>query len=116
MTMRMSSISAVIAARRWTEGSMRLIDADALLDTIAIVSKNFAKTDAQKALMGRVMYIIEHRREDIVHCKDCKHWASHQHVKYGVCQYFEDVCETQVHTRAEDFCSHGEREVQTDER
>ena len=34
--------------------NMKPIDADALIDTIAIIAKKFAKTDAEKALMGGV--------------------------------------------------------------
>ena len=37
---------------------MRLIDADALISRIATVAK-IARSDAQKALLGRVLYIIE---------------------------------------------------------
>lgn len=35
---------------------MRLIDADKFLISIASIAKTFAKSDAQQALMGRVMY------------------------------------------------------------
>jgi hypothetical protein len=52
---------------------MKLIDADALVETIAIVARKMARSDAQKALMGRAIYILEHRHEDVVRCKDCKH-------------------------------------------
>lgn len=49
----------------------RLIDADGLNETLAIVAKKFAKSDAQQALMGRVMYIIDHKptieAEPVVH-------------------------------------------------
>lgn len=43
------------------EKEVRLIDAKGLIETLAIVAKKFAKSDKQKALMGRVMYIIEHK-------------------------------------------------------
>ena len=43
------------------EKEVRLIDANGLIETLAIVAKKFAKSDKQKALMGRVMYIIEHK-------------------------------------------------------
>lgn len=39
----------------------RLIDANALIETLSVVAKKMAKSDAQKALMGRVLYIIEHK-------------------------------------------------------
>ena len=35
---------------------MRLIDADALIAKQANIAKTFARSDAQKSLMGRVMY------------------------------------------------------------
>lgn len=38
---------------------MRLIDADALLVKQASIAKTFARSDAQKSLMGRVMYNTE---------------------------------------------------------
>ena len=82
---------------------MRLIDADALIDTIAIIAKKFAKTDAQKALMGRVMYIIEHKAEQVVRCKDCKH---HEDEEMGMV-YCTHIVGSWV---AEDFfCADGER-------
>lgn len=43
------------------EKEVRLIDAIGLTETLAIVAKKFAKSDAQKSLMGRIMYIIEHK-------------------------------------------------------
>ena len=42
----------------------RYIDADALSKTLATVAKRLAKSDAQKALMGRVFFIIDHWSED----------------------------------------------------
>ena len=39
---------------------MRPIDADALLVKQANIAKTFARSDAQKSLMGRVMYNTEH--------------------------------------------------------
>lgn len=38
---------------------MRLIDADALLVKQASIAKTFARSDAQKSLIGRVMYNTE---------------------------------------------------------
>ena len=38
---------------------MRLIDADALIAKQANIAKTFARSDAQKSLMGRVMYNTE---------------------------------------------------------
>ena len=38
---------------------MRLIDADALLAKQANIAKTFARSDAQKSLMGRVMFNAE---------------------------------------------------------
>ena len=84
---------------------MRLIDADALIDTIAIIAKKFAKTDAQKALMGRVMYIIEHRPECIVRCKDCALRKTEDCMMYYECD-----CGAQHTWESDnDFCSYGER-------
>ena len=38
---------------------MRLIDADALIAKPANIAKTFARSDAQKSLMGRVMFNTE---------------------------------------------------------
>ena len=42
-----------------SEKEIRLIDANGLIQTLAIVAKKMAKSDAQKALMGRVLYIVD---------------------------------------------------------
>jgi hypothetical protein len=89
---------------------MRLIDADALIDTMAIIAKKFAKTDAQKALMGRVMYIIEHKAEDVVRCKDCKHLETVIDIigdMYCFCGNADGKHITEVDL--DDFCSHAEK-------
>lgn len=39
---------------------MRAIDGELLEFEISNIAKKLAKSDAQKALMGRVMYVIEH--------------------------------------------------------
>lgn len=81
---------------------MRLIDADALIDTMAIIAKKFARSDAQKALMGRVMYIIEHKAENVVRCKDCIYWQHEEDVDF--------VCNRHHGYRTSmDYCSYGER-------
>ena len=38
---------------------MRLVDGDALIAKQASIAKTFARSDAQKSLMGRVMYNTE---------------------------------------------------------
>lgn len=38
---------------------MRLVDAEALIAKQASIAKTFARSDAQKSLMGRVMYNTE---------------------------------------------------------
>lgn len=40
-------------------GDVRLIDADALIAKQASIAKTFARSDAQKSLIGRVMYNTE---------------------------------------------------------
>lgn len=81
---------------------MRLIDADALAETLAIVAKKMAKSDAQKALMGRVLYIIDHKPEQVARCRECKHITP---VEGGLplCALHNIAC---AHN---DFCSYGER-------
>lgn len=84
---------------------MRLIDADALAETLAIVAKKFAKTDAQKALMGRVIYILEHRHEDVVRCKECKFRKTEDCAMCYKC----DCGEQHSWENENDYCSFGER-------
>lgn len=94
---------------------MRLIDADALIDTIAIIAKKFAKTDAQKALMGRVMYIIEHKTEQVVRCKDCKRSGMYTFGcgdrEHLACLEIEEDGFVRMATAVDDddYCSRGER-------
>lgn len=89
---------------------MKLIDADAMTEKMAMVAKKFAKTDAQKALMGRVIYILEHRHEEIVRCKDCKLRKTEHCAMYCECD-----CGAQ-HTweTDNDYCSWGERKENED--
>lgn len=94
---------------------MRLVDADALIDTIAIIAKKFAKTDAQKALMGRVFYHIEHKSEQVVRCKDCKRSGMYDfgcgdRVHLACLEIEEDGFVTMATAvNDDDFCSRGER-------
>lgn len=49
---------------------------------------------------------ILHRREvgqELVRCKECKHWWETEGTNYGDCNQFK------VDTIADDFCSYGER-------
>lgn len=88
---------------------MRLIDADALIGSIATIAKKLARSDAQKALMGRVMYIFEHRAEDVVRCKDCVLRKTEDCMMYYEC----DCGEQHTWESDNDFCSHGERREET---
>lgn len=38
-----------------------LISRQKLIEEVAVIAKRLAKSDAQKALMGRVLYLIEHQ-------------------------------------------------------
>ena len=85
---------------------MKLIDVDALIVDVTNVAKKCAKSDVQKALMGRVIYILEHRCEDVVRCKDCEHgWKKNESSKLNIyqCDKWENIM------RDCDFCSLGER-------
>jgi hypothetical protein len=92
------------------EGNMRLIDADALINTIAIIAKKFAKTDAQKALMGRVIYHLERKSECIVRCKDCKNVKMLVDIigkPHLFCCNGRSINRMKV--ELDDYCSYGER-------
>ena len=82
---------------------MRLIDADALTETLTIVAKMMAKSDAQKALMGRVLNIIEHRHEEVVRCRYCKYRAQNGNCEHP--RHFNGLPAAYPN----DFCSYGER-------
>lgn len=80
---------------------MRLIDADALIGSIATIAKKLARSDAQKALMGRVMYILEHKSEDVVRCRECRYRQDRLY-----CRRLKEHPFIVTNT---DFCSYGER-------
>lgn len=58
---------------------MRMIDADEAAKKIATLAR-IARSDQQKALLGRCMYIVEHCQTvdavPVVKCKDCKWYDS----------------------------------------
>lgn len=54
----------------------RLIDAERLMGDLAAIAANCARSDAQKALMGRVMYNLEKQPTadaEVVRCAECRH-------------------------------------------
>lgn len=92
-------ITARTAEQKWKEKTMRLIDADALLERM--------KKDPLFPLVERygVSGVIDAEPTvdavEVVRCKDCKHWERDVIFKDGWCRgerQYED-----------DFCSHGER-------
>lgn len=91
---------------------MRLIDADALLESMAIVAKKMARSDAQKALMGRVMYILEHRPEQVVRCKDCEFTSDVPRKLICTCPHGRQGCLVADN----DYCSSGVRKNGNDGR
>lgn len=84
-----------------------------------LITKDFAlyvvhyfasmQTWSKNEILAEIDRTIKEAKEDVVRCKDCKHWASHRVAKYGRCMCVEEIAEGQWHTQAEDFCSHGER-------
>lgn len=85
---------------------MRLINADALNVDIALIAKEKAKSDAQKALMGRLMFVVENyptidakpvkhgywiEMNDCIVCSNCNHAILddfyEKRYKYIVCPY-----------------------------
>ena len=80
---------------------MRLIDVDALIGSFATIAKKLARSDAQKALMGRVMYILEHKPEDVVRCRECRYRQDRLY-----CRRLKEHPFIVTNT---DFCSYGER-------
>lgn len=52
--------------------------------------------------------IIDAGFVQVVRCKDCKHWLTHNGARYGVCGYLGDLCGELVHVTGKDYCSHGE--------
>ena len=93
---------------------MRLIDAERLMGSLATIAANCARSDAQKALMGRVMYNVEKQptvyAAEVVRCRDCIHWQEpfdSNNIGYLVahCDMFKDG--DAFHERF--YCAHGER-------
>jgi hypothetical protein len=91
---------------------MRLIDADALMDEIAVLLER-----NEKLIDGWLANIIDDTIEqaptidavEVVRCKHCRKWTNGDDT-YGTCQWNEYQT---LQTRYDDFCSYGER--RTDE-
>lgn len=90
---------------------MRLIDADESEKKIATLAR-IARSDQQKALLGRCMYIVEHCQTvdavPVVRCKECMHYRN------GICEKIEYIMDGYYHgtfeeKRPDDFCSYGEK-------
>lgn len=91
---------------------MRLVDADALLETFTIVAKKMARSDAQKALMGRVLYLLEHKPEVVARCEHCKHCKMVVDI-IGDPHLFCGLSSNNAAVQFGDFCSYGERKEAT---
>lgn len=83
--------------------NVKLIDGDALIAKQANIAKTFARSDAQKSLMGRVMYNTEKAPTidaiPVVRCRDCKFY-------YGI----NEECGCNGGYNSEDwYCADGER-------
>ena len=90
---------------------MRLINADEAEKKIATLAR-IARSDQQKALLGRCMYIVEHCQTvdavPVVRCKECMHFRN------GICEKIEYIMDGYYHgtfeeKRPDDFCSYGEK-------
>ena len=81
------------------------IEHDDLVRRISSVAR-LAKSDAQKALLGRVIYITEHAPAVdavcVVRCKDCKNWDEDS----GIC-YENSSCIYRFLSEEDFYCKAG---------
>lgn len=87
-----------------------LIDREELINRIASM-ENIARSDKQKALVGRAIYIAEHMPtvDSVVHCKDCTyHERSEIDDKWIYCKIIEGSL------KEDSFCSFGEMDEDTE--
>lgn len=89
---------------------MRLIDEDALMRCLTTIER-LARSDAQKALLGRVFYIVDKQpivdAASVVRCETCKHWRACESEEndcdiYGTCDQIRRM------TMYDWFCADGE--------
>ena len=85
-----------------------LVSRQAVLDGLASIAKAKAKSDAQKSLMGRVMFFVEKLppvtpQPKMGHCKDCKYFeydsVAEVHgipliIAHEICKRWSDGCKT----------------------
>ncbi|MBQ1805677.1 MAG: hypothetical protein II010_07210 [Oscillospiraceae bacterium] len=92
---------------------MRLIDADVLAVKQASIAKTFARSDAQKSLMGRVMYNTDCAPTidavPVVRCRDCKYFMEHNDGYGGNCNHLDYDGEYEFSVAVDWFCADGER-------
>lgn len=138
MTMTMSRISAVFAARRWTEGSMRLIDAGALEKEILSernkipellpcapyelrdVKPNKDALLIRAGIRKALRCLSNAPTADavpVVRCKECRHaYINSFSAQSGiaVCRLLSDRSNGELAiVQQDDFCSYGERKEAT---
>lgn len=84
---------------------VKLIDAKLLSTNIAQIAKNCARSDAQKALIGRILYMIENmptietepvhenpengNKKSEQYCHDCKHNEVCKYYPHNGCDFKE---------------------------
>ena len=76
-------------------------------DYALYIVRHFAamKTWSKKEIIGEILRKIGETKEDVVRCKNCKHFGGH-----GACNYHAaDENGTPIFVREDDFCSYGER-------
>ena len=83
---------------------MRLVDADVLKQKYTMATIRYSG-----GIMERPVVVLEAVDEapsvDIVRCRECKHWLDGS----GLCKHWSKLYGS-VLTKADDFCSYGERE------
>lgn len=86
---------------------MRLIDADALIDSLKKDWQQTSKITWAQIVAKCAPTIID--AEPVVRCKDCKYWNNRHSGGVTYCHRL-GICMT----KADDYCSYGEKKTDTD--
>ena len=94
--------------------TMRMIDADALLEKIQFrIEPKGVIGETVRDMVEKTRAIIQDSPEAVVRCEDCKHWLKAKEFSpFGwCCLRVNDVAYVSYkdRTEPEDFCSKGER-------
>jgi hypothetical protein len=86
-----------------------------------LITKDFAlyvvhyfasmQTWSKEDILAEIDRKIKEAKEDVVRCKDCKHWRheTEERIEHYECNIFSGAYGRGYPTNADDFCGYGER-------